>query len=102
MTEIPITLPTGTPRTDAEVAEAVEWAVAAEGLHVHSRGSLGKYPGCIHWHCRVGGQPGTLEITWWPREQRLWLAVHSNRTAAWIERAAVGLAGRLTGSGDGG
>ena len=51
------------------------------------RMSLKKYPGCTHWHLKKAGEKGTLEATWWPEKDRLWLSVHENRRAAWQERA---------------
>ena len=62
-------------------------AIAAELSLEINRMSLGKFPGCTHWHLRSPGQGGTLEATWWPARGRLWLSVHTNREAAWQESA---------------
>lgn len=62
----------------------IEEAVAESGLQVSLRGSLKKFPGCIHWHLKKGRTPGTLEITWWPQQRRAWFTVQSGRTAPWI------------------
>jgi hypothetical protein len=68
--------PTADPPVDVE-------RLAAElGLQI-LRASLANYPGCTHWHFTKPGVKGTLECTWWPRNRRLWLSVHSNRAAAW-------------------
>ena len=70
-----------------DVDEAIEQAAEAAGLRTTLRGGLTEYPGATHWHFKRGSEPGTLEITWWPREMRLWLSIHDNRDAQWIEPA---------------
>ena len=87
MTDIDIKLPR-TPNADAVIA-AVEKVAASETLHVTMKDTLKKYPGCIHWHFKLGKEPGILEVTWWPSEaeerpDRLWLSVHNNRQGAWM------------------
>jgi hypothetical protein len=47
------------------------------------RGTLKSYPGCAHWHLTIPRHRGTLEATWWPAKNRLWLSVHANRQAPW-------------------
>jgi hypothetical protein len=85
MKQIEIDVPSTADLTDLD--EAIEDAAAAAGLHVTLRGGLTQYPGATHWHFKRGDERGTLEITWWPREMRLWLSVHDNRDAQWIEPA---------------
>ena len=75
------------------------------GLTISCDGSLSKNPGSRHWHLRNGKRPGTLEVTHWPREQRLWVSYHSNRTGdGWViefaHRLAENLAARLGGNVD--
>ena len=53
------------------------------------RMSLAKYPGSTHWHIQRPGEKGTLEATWWPSEERLWLSVHANRRGDW-QAAVIG------------
>jgi hypothetical protein len=67
-----------------EVAAAIDRAIVDAGLSVTLRGSLKKFPGCTHWHAKLGRQTGTLEITLWPQERRAWFTVQSGRTAFWI------------------
>jgi hypothetical protein len=62
----------------------VERACEALGLHIGLKGSLAGFPGCTHWHYRRGRERGTLEITLWPQNRRLWISVHSGRDAPWI------------------
>jgi len=62
-----------------------------EGLSVNLKGSLAKYPGCIHWHLKRDGQRGTLEITVWVSARRIWFSIQTGRTGAWIEETTVRL-----------
>lgn len=50
-------------------------------------GTLQSYPNCGHWHLTKAGSKGTLELTWWATQPRLWFKVASNRSAVWIEEA---------------
>ncbi len=52
----------------AEAAMAA--AIDAAGLKISLRGTLGKFPGCSHWHAQEPGKPGTLELTLWPQQKR--------------------------------
>lgn len=85
MREIEIHLPKGT--SEQEVANAVDAACREAGLTTVSKGSLVKFPGCKHWHFKLGEQPGTLELTYWPKEQRLWFSLRANRYAHWMVAA---------------
>jgi hypothetical protein len=69
-----------------DIAAAIEAAAFEAGVKIH-RGSLARYPGSIHWHFTRAGEKGTLEATWWPSKNRLWLSIHSNRAAAWQDDA---------------
>lgn len=68
----------------AEVRAAVEEACGAAGLTATSTGTLKTYPGSVHWHYRSGKERGVLEITHWPRENRLWLSTRPGRDADWV------------------
>jgi hypothetical protein len=80
----------------------VETCCREAGLTLRLKGTLAQYPGCIHWHWRREGEPGTLEVTLSPREKRLWLSIHANRAGAWAHAAAAAvqssLRARLTGA----
>lgn len=80
MTQVDLPVP------DGDVAVRVERVATSLGLTVQ-RSTLAKYKGCIHWHFSKAREKGTLEATWWPCEDRLWLSVHDNRRANWIEGA---------------
>jgi hypothetical protein len=65
----------------------VEKLCANEGLTLTLKGTLAKYSKCLHWHYKKGKASGTLEITWWETENRLWFKVTAGRRAAWMEEA---------------
>ena len=83
MIEIEIVWPVDVPVADG--AMDVEACCSAVGLTQTMRGTLGKYPGCTHWHYKKGAAKGVLEITLWPHQHRLWLGVHKNRRAEWMD-----------------
>lgn len=70
---------------DKDIISAVDAAARELGLTQVSKGSLGLYPGSTHWHYKLGSQTGTLEITFWPKEQRAWFALRANRYARWMD-----------------
>jgi len=55
------------------------------GLTLTLKGSLAKYPGCIHWHYRNGKLRGTLELTLCATNRRIWAKIQAGRRADWIE-----------------
>jgi hypothetical protein len=83
MGELDIKLPRSA--EDKDVISAVDAAARELGLTQVSKGSLGLYPGSTHWHYKLGSQTGTLEITFWPKEQRAWFALRANRYARWMD-----------------
>jgi hypothetical protein len=89
MSETEIYWPEAIP-TDVAVAD-IEACCSAIGLTQTLSGALGKYAGCTHWHYKRGKATGVLEITLWPRQNRLWIAIHKNRNAAWVSEAATRL-----------
>lgn len=71
------------------VIKVVEQVCTANGLTCALKGTLARYPSCVHWHYRKDSsrQKGTLEITWWEVENRLWFKVAKGRTGEWIDEA---------------
>jgi hypothetical protein len=65
----------------------IEQACAREDLIAATRGTLGTYPGCVHWHFKRAGEKGTLEVTWWPKHRKLWFKVADGREGPWIRTA---------------
>jgi hypothetical protein len=68
-------------------AVIVERCCEEAGLRVTLKGGLVAYPGCVHWHLKRGKDKGTLEVTLWPAQRRLWFKVASNRDGPWIAAA---------------
>jgi hypothetical protein len=76
-------------------ADAIEAVMIERGLQQTLKGGLHAYPGCVHWHFKMLGQTGTLEVTMWPTKQRVWLSVQSRRRVEWIERSLKKIARAL-------
>ena len=79
----------------AIIVRIVEDVCVANDLCCALRGTLAKYPGSIHWHFKKSGQMGTLEITWWESQYRLWFKVARGRTSDWITDSLPLLKARL-------
>lgn len=62
----------------------IENFLQKEGLTLSFKGTLARYPRSIHWHWMKQGNTGTLELTFWPSQSRLWFHVQSGRRADWI------------------
>ena len=82
MQNIEIPLPPAAPSDDT--VRVIEAALTKLDLEITLRGTLKKFPGCMHWHARSAGRSGTVEVTFWPQSCRVWLTVQSGRTANWI------------------
>lgn len=67
------------------IPQKVEQLCLSQGLRLTLKGTLAKYPGCIHWHFKNGRAPGTLEVTWLEQAGRLWFKVSAGRDASWID-----------------
>lgn len=78
-------LPPGT------VEAVVECSLTRLGMSITMRDTLRSFPGCIHWHAKKARHRGVLEVTYWPRKNRLWLSVHHNRDAPWIHEVIQAL-----------
>jgi hypothetical protein len=60
------------------------------GLVIQSERALAAYAGSHHWHLRIPGRTGTLELNEWGN--RVWVKVHPMRDGGW----ATALAHELT------
>jgi len=49
------------------------------------KGAQASFLGSIHWHYKRKGQKGTLELTLYAAERRLWAQVQEGRKAPWID-----------------
>ena|ERR1044071_5043132 len=88
--------------TSIEIVEAriepsgvISEVAAVFELTVTSDGALKSLPGSRHWHLKRAKQRGTLEITHWPQEGRLWVCYHSNRAGSWVPDIAQQFAASL-------
>ena len=81
----------------ADASAFVLKAAAEVGLSVALDTTQKTYSGSRHWHFKRNSQPGTLEVTWWPARQRLWVSYHENRVGdGWVRSAADELAERVS------
>jgi hypothetical protein len=76
------------PGTPERLDQIIETVSRAHGLSVTMKATLAKYPGSIHWHFKKGRDRGTLEVTLWPREHRLWFSMQDGRRAEWVTETA--------------
>lgn len=67
------------------VDSMIESTCAAEGLQIGMKGGMARFPGSIHWHFKRPTERGTLEITFFPRDRRIWAQIQDGRRADWIE-----------------
>ena len=56
------------------------------GLVVRSERELSGRGGSHHWHLRMPGRPGTLELSAW--EDQVWVKVHPLRDGGWARALA--------------
>jgi hypothetical protein len=63
---------------------------ARRGLVVRSERELAGLTGSRHWHLRIPGHPGTLELNAW--QDRVWVKVHPLRDGGWAKAFARDLA----------
>ena len=82
MLEVELQIPGGV-ETET-VIRVVEHVCASNELTYSLKGTLVSFPGSVHWHFKRGGQKGTLEMTWWESEHRLWFKVANGRTGEWM------------------
>ncbi len=66
------------------VIRVVEQVCASNELTCRLKGTLVSYPGSVHWHFKRGRQKGTLEMTWWESEHRIWFKVANGRSGEWM------------------
>ena len=83
MREIEFAVPHNADLTQA--AKSIEKICAQYQLILAKKGSLAAYPGCIHWHYKRQKQKGTLELTLFARDRRVWAKVQEGRKAPWID-----------------
>jgi len=65
--------------------QLIESVCAAHGLDIGMKAGLAGLPGSTHWHYKKGREKGTLELTVFPRQRRIWAQVQNGRKAPWID-----------------
>ena len=83
MKEIEFHIPQQCDLTRAE--HLIEQACAGLGLMIGMKGSLASCQGSVHWHYKKNQHKGTLELTLYPKERRIWAQVQNGRRAPWID-----------------
>ena len=69
----------------SRIVADVEAVLDRHELLLTMKGTLKTCAGSTHWHYKRGREPGTLELTLWPTQQRLWITIQEGRTAPWID-----------------
>jgi hypothetical protein len=87
MREVEFRIPSSAQLTYAD--STIESACAAEGLQIGMKSTLAGFPGSTHWHFKRSSERGTLEITLFPRDRRIWASIQDGRRAAWIDSCLV-------------
>jgi hypothetical protein len=64
------------------------------GLVIRSERELAGRAGSHHWHLRMPGRPGTLELNEW--QSRVWVKVHPLRDGGWATALANELSARAS------
>ena len=80
----------------AQIEQAVDETVRGAGLRRTLKSTLATYLGSVHWHFAQPRERGTLELTWWPAQRRLWFKVSKGRVAPWIDNLLPQLQNELT------
>jgi hypothetical protein len=75
----------------ARAERLIEKICARPGVVLAMKGSPSSYPGCVHWHFQRQKQKGTLELTLFARDRRVWAQVQHGRKAPWIDEELPGL-----------
>ena len=70
-------------------AEQVLDECARRGLQVGIDRGLGSCEGGRHWHLRIPGRAGTLELS--ECRERVWVKVHPRRDGGWASALAAEL-----------
>jgi hypothetical protein len=84
--------------SEEQFVALIETAADRYGLQIRMKGTFRTYPGSEHWHFQKPGQRGTLEVTLWPRRNRVWFSVQSGRRAAWITEILPAMKAWIEGS----
>ncbi|MBM7554787.1 hypothetical protein [Thalassobacillus pellis] len=71
------------PMDEDLVTEEIEKVISEYNLTISQKTTLSTKKGSVHWHLKKSLEKGVLEVTYWPKEARLWINIASNRRASW-------------------
>ncbi|SDM88605.1 hypothetical protein [Sediminibacillus halophilus] len=84
------------PMDEQFILDEIEELIGQFGLTITQRTTLSTKKGCYHWHTKKERQKGVLEVTYWPKQGRLWLEIADNRKAEWNTKLIAEFADELT------
>lgn len=96
MTSLDVDISPATGKLDKKI----EALAQAAGLSITMQTTSAKFPGSIHWHLKKGRERGTLEITLWPSQNKLWFSMQDGRSADWVMNTARQWKAHLEGKSD--
>jgi hypothetical protein len=67
------------------VLHDIEQIIEQFDLTITQKTTLSTLKGSIHYHLKSEKSPGLLEVTYWPKQKRLWVEIHNNRKEKWNE-----------------
>jgi hypothetical protein len=79
----------------AGLEETIEALCRAISLSITLKTTSAKFPGSIHWHLKKGCERGTLEITLWSSQNKLWFSMQDGRKGDWVLTTAQQLKKQL-------
>ena len=65
------------------VVQEIEEVVFGFHLEITQKTTLSTMKGSIHYHLKQGKASGVLEVTYWPKRNRLFVEIHDNRLSEW-------------------
>jgi hypothetical protein len=72
----------------AGLEKTIEAHCRTIGLSITMKTTSAKFPGSLHWHLKKGRERGTLEITLWPSQNKLWFSMQDGRKGDWVLNTA--------------
>jgi hypothetical protein len=87
MQDLEVKIPISADLSNVEVL--VERICRSRGLQTQVKKPAASHRGSTHWHFKKGTEKGTLEVTYWPQERRLWVSVHANRSSGWTSKESA-------------
>jgi hypothetical protein len=71
---------------EEQVIDELEETIEEFSLRITQKTTLSTLKGSVHYHLKQGTSSGLLELTYWPKQKRVWVEIHHNRRADWNER----------------